>query len=76
MDCEQEFYRIATLAIRARVLTAKERDMISRVGTRKQGYWSRHLYDLCVILNRRQIDSALRQEITRWLTPQSTVIGG
>ena len=50
------FYRLARLAIRAGKLTPQERDTIARVGTRKAGYWDRHLVDLVAILKERNFD--------------------
>lgn len=46
MNARRQFYRLARNAIRRGLLTAEERDAIGRVGTRKAGYWQRHLEDL------------------------------
>ena len=48
-----EFHRLAAAAIRAGVLTERERDVICRRGHRKQRYWRRHLDDLRAILQER-----------------------
>ena len=67
---QREFYRLAAAAIRAGLLTAGERDTICRPGTRKAGYWARHLHDLRAVvkerwvrrLERRQADQLVRSE--------------
>ncbi len=51
-----QYYLLAQHAIIAGVITPKERDLISRVGTRKEGYWARHLYDLQQVLAERMLD--------------------
>jgi hypothetical protein len=47
------FYALATEAITAGLLTAAERDIICRPGSRKSGYWARHLRDLRGLLAER-----------------------
>ena len=54
--CMVLFYCTAQRAIMAGVITPAERDTISRVGTRKEGYWARHLYDLQQVLAERLLD--------------------
>jgi hypothetical protein len=53
-DARSEFYRLAAGAIQAGQLTAAERDAIARPGTRKAGYWARHLHDLRAVLAERK----------------------
>ncbi len=48
-----QFYIVAQHAIMAGLITSKERDIISRVHTRKEGYWCRHLRDLETVLQER-----------------------
>jgi len=48
------FYAEAASAIAAGLLTPHERDVIARVGSRKQNYWRRHLDDLRAVLERRR----------------------
>ncbi len=48
------FYRVAADAIEQELLTAKERDTISRRQERKHGNWVRHLRDLCAYIEHRQ----------------------
>ncbi len=48
-----QFYLLAQRAIMAGLITSKERDTISRVHTRKEGYWCRHLRDLETVLQER-----------------------
>jgi hypothetical protein len=50
----QTFYLIARYAIDDGLLTAKERDFICRKGTRKAGYWARHVRNLLEVLAERQ----------------------
>lgn len=52
-DEKRRFYTLSAEAIREGILTKEERDAISRVGTRKETYWCRHLYDLKCILEDR-----------------------
>jgi hypothetical protein len=47
------FYDLAQKAIRAGLLTEKERDIISRRGTRKEWAWGRHYRDLKEVLAER-----------------------
>jgi hypothetical protein len=60
MDTANQYYFLSHLAIENGILTREERDTISRVGTRKEGYWSRHLLDLCGILKKRSPDGDLK----------------
>jgi hypothetical protein len=62
VDEVSEYWRIAWKAINAGVISRKSVNMICRIGTRKQGYWSRHLRDLCEILLERDIPDDLRQD--------------
>lgn len=41
------YYKIADVLIANGIITLSERDLISRVGNRKESYWKRHLLDLC-----------------------------
>jgi hypothetical protein len=52
-QCRNEFYRLSRLAIAAGKLTAAERDIICRPGTRKYIYFGRHLLDLKTVLAER-----------------------
>jgi hypothetical protein len=60
-DAVTHYYRISQLAIEGGLLTEKERDIISRKGTRKAGYWSRHLRDLIDIVRDRMDDRMILQ---------------
>ena len=40
------YYRIAAKAIEEELLTEEQRDIIARVGRRKERYWLRHCRDL------------------------------
>ena len=48
------FYLIAQHAIDEGLLTPQERDFICRKGTRKAGYWARHIRNLLDVLAERQ----------------------
>jgi hypothetical protein len=50
----RRFYALAAAAIRGGLLTVTERDVICRTGTRKAGYWARHLRDLRAVLAERR----------------------
>ena len=54
-DARRLFYRLADAAIRAGLLTPRERDIIARPGTRKASYWARHLRDLRAVLRDRGV---------------------
>lgn len=60
------YYRIAKRAILNRIITAEERDIISRVGTRKEWAWGRHLLDLCEIITSR-IDDEECEKLAKYL---------
>lgn len=65
MDASAEFYKLSGKAIRAGLLTAEERDMICRRGTRKYGYFARHLRDLCDVLAERNPTPEISSDIQR-----------
>lgn len=44
------FWALAHWAISQGLLTEDQAHLIARSGTRKQGYWSRHLVDLCGVV--------------------------
>ena len=48
------FYLIAQRAIANGLLLPQERDLICRKGTRKAGYWARHVRNLLEVLADRQ----------------------
>lgn len=54
MTDETTFFRLAAWAIRWGLLIEQERDTICRRGSRKQGYWARHLRDLRDIVSYRR----------------------
>jgi hypothetical protein len=56
MDYLKQFYVISKIAIEKNLITEHDRDTISRVGTRKEGYWARHLLDLCDFLELKKPD--------------------
>jgi hypothetical protein len=53
-DARREFYRLAGAAIKAGLITPAEMVAIARPGTRKAGYWGRHLHDLRSLLKERE----------------------
>ena len=53
VDVRRLFYAEAGAAIRAGLLTPAEMIAIVRPGTRKSGYWGRHLMDLRAVLAER-----------------------
>jgi hypothetical protein len=52
-DLINEYWKIANWAIRKGYLTKDDALLIARVGTRKQGYWGRHVRDLKAIITER-----------------------
>ena len=63
------FYLIAQHAIDEGLLTPQERDFICRKGTRKAGYWARHVRNLLEVLAERQ----RRRELAVTLTDNPPV---
>jgi len=58
-EARREFFRVAAEAVRDGLITQKEVDVIYRPGSRKQVYFSRHLYDLNWLIRDRRLE---RQE--------------
>ena len=52
-ETQEQFRVLSDAMIAGGLLTEHERDVIARVGTRKVGYWRRHLDDLRSVLTRR-----------------------
>ena len=44
------YWLLARWAIGQGLISEDEAKLIARAGTRKQGYWARHLVDLCAVL--------------------------
>jgi hypothetical protein len=53
MDDRFIFNQLARLAIEMKLITGYERDLIARKGSRKVGYWKRHLRDLKELISER-----------------------
>ena len=56
MDTKRAFELIAQASVKAGLLTSQDVAMIARAGTRKAGYWSRHLRDLLALLQQRVVE--------------------
>jgi len=50
-DLPTLFWSLAKWAIGQGLITEKQARAIVRPGTRKEGYWVRHLLDLCAVLS-------------------------
>jgi len=50
LDTISVFWALAKWAVGQRLITEEQAQIIARVGTRKQGYWARHLIDLCGVI--------------------------
>lgn len=61
-----EFMNLARLAVHHGLLTWREVHIIARIGTRKEGYWGRHLHDIKEILRERD---AYRHPVTITIYP-------
>lgn len=48
------YWTLARWAISQELLTEAQARTIARVGTRKTGYWARHLVDLCGVIACRE----------------------
>lgn len=57
-DKVTRYWEIAYKAIAEGLLTKDEALQIARVGTRKTGYWSRHIDDLQSFIETRRLQSA------------------
>lgn len=54
MNHRRVFYALSAQAIRQGLLTPAARDVIARIGSRKENYWARHLRDLRDVLAERR----------------------
>jgi len=50
-DLPTLYWALARWAVGQGLITEDEAKLIARAGTRKQGYWARHLVDLCAVLS-------------------------
>ena len=50
-DLPTLYWSLAKWAIGQGLISEDEAKLIARAGTRKQGYWARHLVDLCAVLS-------------------------
>ena len=57
-QCRTDFWELAHRSIAYGIVTQEEVSAIYRPGTRKQGYWCRHLRDLQSIVEERKAKRA------------------
>ena len=50
-DLPTLYWALARWAVGQGLITEAQAKLIARAGTRKQGYWARHLVDLCAVLS-------------------------
>jgi len=61
LDQRKTFYELANLALKHKLVTSDEIKTISRPGTRKAGYYGRHVHDLASVMLERI--EKIKQEI-------------